>query len=611
MANYFTINGIVDTNNSVLDNLNTIANASGCFLTWDTNAGKWIVILNTTGTSVKSFTDSNILGEIKITGSGVNELYNKVSLSYPHKDIKNTVDVVEVEIPSADRYPQEIDNTLQLGLPIVNDPLQAQYIASRELKQNRLDTIVEFRANFEANSVRAGDLIDITNTAYDYTNKVFRVIQIEEADDDDGNLIFSVLAQEYNADVYSTAGLTYENRSDTTGTKSKIFNAEIDAKDDYADGASIGRLLAGNLVTGLLKSLFTTDDDTETVEQEILFDDPAKQALMEAGGKKPNLIHTPSTTEACSENSVTISLAMPTECTSNCFFEAPDYEYDYTITGVTTDEINVDLTGTVQTTAGSGSLVFTVDVSEEKTATVTIGGNSSAITFLPAPDEYIANTTATSTTITEGDTFTVNVTTAGKEDADTLNYEITGTATGKVTSPASLTGTVSITSNATSLEIVTSDDSEFNAAENLVITFTPQPTDYCGLSGPNSVTVTVNNNAGTGPQPDPDTTCEYVSVPLVWCAIYDGEDDELTDVTVRRSAYLPVAQAGESTVSVPTAISVTKGNPATITITSTVDVASSSSLGGIPYQVITGFNTVAAKGLITGSSTSTIYGYDF
>ena len=59
MANYFTINGVVDTNNSVLDNLNTIANASGCFLTWDTNAGKWIVILNTTGTSVKSFTDNS------------------------------------------------------------------------------------------------------------------------------------------------------------------------------------------------------------------------------------------------------------------------------------------------------------------------------------------------------------------------------------------------------------------------------------------------------------------------------------------------------------------------------------------------------------------------
>ena len=63
------------------------------------------------------------------------------------------------------------------------------------------------------------------------------------------------------------------------------------------------------------------------------------------------------------------------------------------------------------------------------------------------------------------------------------------------------------------------------------------------------------------------------------------------------------------TISEPTSLSVTKGNPSTIAINSTTDVASSASLGGIPFNVLTSFNTVAPLGLITGTGT-TIYGYD-
>ena len=149
----FEINGLVDTKNNVLDNLNNVANASGCFLTWDPKLGKWSVILNTTGTSVKSFDDSNILGSVNIGGTGINELYNSVEVNFPNKDTRDTLDTVFLEIDSAERYPQELDNTMRIDLPIVNDPVLAQYIGARELKQSRLETVVEFRSNFEANDL--------------------------------------------------------------------------------------------------------------------------------------------------------------------------------------------------------------------------------------------------------------------------------------------------------------------------------------------------------------------------------------------------------------------------------------------------------------------------
>ena len=200
-TNQFKINGLIDTNNNVFDNLNSLANVSGCYLTWDPSLGKWIVILNAVSTSTKSFDDSNIIGEINVGGTGVNELYNSVVATFPNKNTLDTTDQIQLTVPTANRFAQELDNVLNLEIPIVNDPVQAAYIASRELKQSRLDTIIEFRANFETNTVRAGDVVDITNIPLGYTGKLFRVIQIDEEDEDDGSLIFSITAQEYDPNV--------------------------------------------------------------------------------------------------------------------------------------------------------------------------------------------------------------------------------------------------------------------------------------------------------------------------------------------------------------------------------------------------------------------------
>lgn len=602
MAQYFNINGLIDTSNNVLDNINEITNASGCFLSWDQAQGKWNVIINTTGTSSKSFDDDNIIGEINLSGSGVNDLFNKVRITFPNKDTRDTVDVIEVSTPSADRLPQELDNTLELSTNIVNVPYQARYIASRELKQSRLDKIIEFRANFEANSVAAGDLIDVTNTTLGYTSKLFRVIQIDEADDDDGNLIFAIIAQEYDADVYSVQDLTYEYSSNENGIKSKVFNAEIDAKDDYADGVNIGRLLAANLGVGLLRSLFSSDDNTETVEQELQFANENTQALMEAGVSQPTLTHTAADTTLCSGSEITLSLGHDCEV---CFFDQPTFAYEYSITGCTSAECSIPLTGTVDVTS-TGSLTITFTVTTQKSITVTVGGASTVYDVMPEPDEYIQNVTATSSTITEGGSTTVNVTTVGKTDGDTLNYAITGSASSKVTTPSSLTGTVTVNSNAASLAITTSDDSAFNDAEDLIVTFTPAPSNYCSVTT-NTTTITVNNNDTTGPEPDPDTTCDYQLVPTIWCGTWDGTTGYLKSVTAKAYQYLPIVSSGGTAV--PKTISVTGANTssAAISIDTTVQVDTTVDMG-MNIDVITTFNAPGSGPYLSGTTTA-VKGY--
>lgn len=597
----FRINGLVDTSKNVLENLNELANSSGCYLTWDPKQGKWVVVLNTTGSAVKQFSDDNIIGDINVSGTGISDLYNVARVTYPNKDTKNTTDVVEIETDSADLYNGEPENVLELRLPLVNDSVQAQYIGTRELKQSRIDKIIEFQTTFDANELKAGDLIGVTNTALDFTQKVFRIIQISEEDTEDGNIIFSIIAQEYDADVY-TADLTYELRSNNTGIKSKVFNAEIEQSDEADLGGTMAKLLGANALLGILNGLFkkfvTADEETGVLTEEIVFNNEDTQKLMEAGAKKPDLTHAPTSTQLCPGFEETLNLSHDCEV---CFLNTPDYNYDYTITGIAAGDISVPLTGTVTMSGASGSLAFTPNVTTDTTFTVTVGGNSTQYRALPDPGEYIEDVTATATTLTQGDNTDITVTTVGKTNGDTLNYTISGD-TGSVTT--ALTGTVTVNSNSASLTVITADDSAYGETENVTVTFTPQVENFCSVTN-NSVDLTIENNAGTGPQPPADTTCEYTQVPVVWCGEYDGSTGALKGVTVRKSAYMPIPQAGEATVTVPAECSVVGG---AIQIDSTIDVASSSSMGGIPYQIITSFNSVPANGLITGTTT-TVYGY--
>lgn len=257
--NTFYINGVIDTSKTVLQNLETIATAAGAWLSYDIAQGQWAVVINQTGSSVASFTDKNIIGGINISSTGLTELYNSVEIEYPHKDLKDRKDYISFEIADADRYPNEPNNKLQISFDIVNNPIQAQLLASRELKQSRVDKVIEFRADFSYMGLKAGDLIDITNTAYGYTNKIFRIISLQEDDADDGVFSLSIRALEYDANVYSTDGLIYSERNIDSGIINKENNTEVKTKDGEAAASDLNTalLLAAGVpaVLALLSSM--------------------------------------------------------------------------------------------------------------------------------------------------------------------------------------------------------------------------------------------------------------------------------------------------------------------------------------------------------------------
>lgn len=200
-----------------MSNLETLCNACGTFMSYDIHTGLWSVIINTTGSSVKSFTNANIIGPIQVSGTSLQNLFNRVRVEFPLRDTSDGTDYIEIEIPNVDRYPNEPDNTLQMTLQMCNEPVQATIIGLIELKQSRIDQIITFVSDYSTLSLNAGDIITVTNDIYQFSAKPFRIISLREVDTESGSIQIEITALAYDANVYSTADLGRFIRTDRNG----------------------------------------------------------------------------------------------------------------------------------------------------------------------------------------------------------------------------------------------------------------------------------------------------------------------------------------------------------------------------------------------------------
>lgn len=217
LPNRYQINGLLDTANPVMENIEKLCSAAGSWLSYDIHEGKWGVVINQSGTSVVSFDDSNIIGNISVSGTGLQDLYNSVKVEFPHRELRDSADFVSIEIPDGDRNANEEDNNLNISYDIINDPVQANLLGLIELKQSRVDLVIRFMTDFSYINLKAGDIVDVTDSRFGFTAKKFRIIAITEVQDDDGALIMDITALEYDSDVYSTANLYKYTRTDENG----------------------------------------------------------------------------------------------------------------------------------------------------------------------------------------------------------------------------------------------------------------------------------------------------------------------------------------------------------------------------------------------------------
>lgn len=202
----YRINGVIDTGQTVLTNVDKILTACDSWLSYQATTGQWSPVINkvapSSPPSYATFTDATILSEIKITAQDLTSSINQIEVSYPFKENKDQPAFIYQQIASGSLYPNEPVNKFTTKFDMVNNSVQAAYLANRILLQSRTDLIVSFSAAYPAIQNDAGDVIYVTNPDYGWSAKPFRITKIQEAALADGNLGAQLTATEYDATVY-------------------------------------------------------------------------------------------------------------------------------------------------------------------------------------------------------------------------------------------------------------------------------------------------------------------------------------------------------------------------------------------------------------------------
>jgi hypothetical protein len=212
----YSINGIFNTGESVKNNLDKIDIASASWTTYDYQLGQWSTIPNYAVdagvlATAFQFTDDNIIGDINVTATNLEDLYNSVEVGFADRNNRDQTSYYTSSTSVALRNDLEPDNQLRLNTDLCNNALQAGRIGQIELRQSRVDLLINFTADYSALSVAAGDVVKITNSVYGFNSALFRVTRVQEVEGDDGMIVAGITALQYDATVYSDTDLVDYN----------------------------------------------------------------------------------------------------------------------------------------------------------------------------------------------------------------------------------------------------------------------------------------------------------------------------------------------------------------------------------------------------------------
>lgn len=216
----YQINGIIDTSNDCLSNLQTITDCADSWVQWNETRGQWSVSINRsltesgfTTSTMRVITSDQIIGGINVSPLDLNRTFNSINVQFPNKEIRDQFDQRYYEIPNNRRYANEPANQLQVQLPLVNTSTVATYIAYKRLWNSREDININFSMDYSGIQIDAGDIVAVKHEWYGWSQKSygtrvfpgkpFRVTQVKEQKAPDGFLSVQIAATAYNDDIYT------------------------------------------------------------------------------------------------------------------------------------------------------------------------------------------------------------------------------------------------------------------------------------------------------------------------------------------------------------------------------------------------------------------------
>ena len=219
--NRFQFNGVINTVNNIMDNLQQMATSCDCLIKYNEVLGLWgVIVQQPTYTVAMALNDSNLLGGFNITPLDISASYNIIECKYPEvssQDSFNSATFDLTQLAPQLMYPNEPINKQSVTLSLVNNSVTAQYIANRLLEAGREDLTITCRATFTGIQLEAGDVVTVTSANYGWDNKLFRVNKITEIFESTGSITAELMLSEFNPQIFDDLPITAFEPSPNTG----------------------------------------------------------------------------------------------------------------------------------------------------------------------------------------------------------------------------------------------------------------------------------------------------------------------------------------------------------------------------------------------------------
>lgn len=217
----FEFDGVIDTNQTIMNNLQLMASCCDCLLRYNEITGLWgVIVQKPTYTVAMDLSDSNIISSIQVTPTDIASSYNIAEVKFidgTQQDSFITATYNLAVLNPSLMYPNEPVNKQSISLPLVNNSVRAQYLANRFLEGGREDLQIKCKLNYVGLQLEAGDIVTLTNANYFWTAKLFRIGQVVEEFNDDGSITTALSLMEFNPDVYDDANVTQFTPSPNSG----------------------------------------------------------------------------------------------------------------------------------------------------------------------------------------------------------------------------------------------------------------------------------------------------------------------------------------------------------------------------------------------------------
>ena len=253
--NIFDINTALDTSKNIIENVRELLKGCRGYLPY--NAGKYNLIIETTGTATVTLTEDDIIGGYSLSTPPKNERYNRVIVGFvdPSRNFQvNEIQWPPVDdsgLPSSDQHAtmkaQDGGFLLEgrFNFTTLTNQYQAEEMAEVILRRSREALSLGLNINFNAYDLSIGEIVNITHSSMGFSAKPFRVIGITFNQD----FTIGLSLVEHQDSHYTWATKTQAPTIPTTNLPnpfSILPPASLSLDDDlveYSDGTVLTRLL--------------------------------------------------------------------------------------------------------------------------------------------------------------------------------------------------------------------------------------------------------------------------------------------------------------------------------------------------------------------------------